>query len=300
MLSLTFPLFEKLSINHKQLIEKITRKFPPYSDFNFLSLWSWNINSATEISFINDNLIIKLSDYITNETIYSFLGNGGYPVACALFEFLKNRGENEIIKLVPEEVVKDNDIQNQFLVTEDRDNFDYILSTEQISLMVGKKLHQKRKKLNKFTENYNPKVIIKNIKEKNIELELLNFFNIWGKEQYKSTEKIENELNALLRLLNNPEFFGEIPIICVYENGNLIGFSIFELLDNHYAVGSFQKANIKYEGIYEFINQQLAFYALKNGYKYINIEQDLGIPGLRNAKQNYNPTFLKKYTISKK
>ena len=38
-----FPQFKKLELSDKEEVEKFTSKFPPYSDFNFVSMWSWDI-----------------------------------------------------------------------------------------------------------------------------------------------------------------------------------------------------------------------------------------------------------------
>jgi len=59
----------------------------------------------------------------------------------------------------------------------------------------------------------------------------------------------------------------------------------------------FEKAALKkeYTGIYQYVNQ--AFTAvLPEQYELINREQDLGDPGLRQAKESYRPVdFVKKY-----
>jgi len=38
-----FPQFKNLELTDKIDVEKFTSKFPPYSDFNFVSMWSWDI-----------------------------------------------------------------------------------------------------------------------------------------------------------------------------------------------------------------------------------------------------------------
>jgi len=86
----------------------------------------------------------------------------------------------------------------------------------------------------------------------------------------------------------------------IYNRHSLIGFTIFEILDNGYAVSNFQKVNLIYDGASESINYSLAKYLKKQGCIYINFQQDMGIPGLRRAKLDYDPTFLKKYIISPK
>ena len=50
-------------------------------------------------------------------------------------------------------------------------------------------------------------------------------------------------------------------------------------------------------GVYQYINQAFAS-ILPEKYKTINREQDLGDPGLRQAKMSYNPLdFIKKYKV---
>ena len=55
-------------------IEKITSDFPPYSDFNFVSLWCWNLTNKTQLSLLNDNLVIRMEDYTTADIFYMFIG----------------------------------------------------------------------------------------------------------------------------------------------------------------------------------------------------------------------------------
>jgi hypothetical protein len=55
-----------------------------------------------------------------------------------------------------------------------------------------------------------------------------------------------------------------------------------------------------YKGLYQFINQTFSSF-LPEKYETINREQDLGQPGLRRAKESYNPIgFVKKYRVSKR
>jgi len=65
-----------------------------------------------------------------------------------------------------------------------------------------------------------------------------------------------------------------------------------------YAILSFAKGNQNYFGIYQMLFKQTAMEFKKRGLKYINIEQDLGIPGLKFSKQQWNPVhYLKKFVI---
>ena len=55
-----------------------------------------------------------------------------------------------------------------------------------------------------------------------------------------------------------------------------------------------------YKGIYQFVNQAFAS-ILPESYEWINREQDLGIPGLRQAKESYRPVgFVRRWTARRR
>jgi hypothetical protein len=59
----------------------------------------------------------------------------------------------------------------------------------------------------------------------------------------------------------------------------------------------FEKALSEYKGLYQFVNRSFAA-ILPETYELINREQDLGDPGLRQAKLSYRPVdFVRKYTV---
>jgi hypothetical protein len=70
-----------------------------------------------------------------------------------------------------------------------------------------------------------------------------------------------------------------------------------ELAQGRVFVIHFEKAILKkeYRGIYQYVNQAFAA-LLPDRYELINREQDLGDPGLRQAKESYRPVdFVPKY-----
>jgi len=83
-----------------------------------------------------------------------------------------------------------------------------------------------------------------------------------------------------------------------YVEGEPAAYTLGEALawGRSFAV-HFEKALDKYKGIYQFVNQAFAA-ALPKYILYINREQDLGDPGLRQAKMTYRPCgFVKKYRV---
>src|SRR5574343_1109613 len=69
-----FPNFKNLELSDKKSIDNFTKKHPPYSDFNFTSMWVWNTTEEIQISILNDNLVVKFTDYLNGDHFYSFLG----------------------------------------------------------------------------------------------------------------------------------------------------------------------------------------------------------------------------------
>jgi hypothetical protein len=68
-------------------------------------------------------------------------------------------------------------------------------------------------------------------------------------------------------------------------------FSIGEALNPRTAVVHFEKAMTDYQGLYQLMNMWFCEYGLA-GFEYVNREQDLGVPGLRKAKESYLPDHM--------
>jgi len=83
--------------------------------------------------------------------------------------------------------------------------------------------------------------------------------------------------------------------------GRFEAFSIGSLLNKEtqapIALIHFEKANPEISGIYPAINQLFLANAWKDTL-YVNRENDMGLPGLRQAKKRYHPVrMIKKYTV---
>jgi len=297
-----FPNFKKLELGDKQDIEKRYCGTIVPSDYHFASLWAWDLNEDLEVSLLNDNLVVKFQDYQTSERFYSFFGKNNLENTLnTLLNFIKINGLGSKVSLIPEQNFEDSDftrLSESFDIQEDKDNFDYIFSVKDLLNYSGKKLYSKKKQLNKFLENYIKVTNVVTFETINpdIEKDVLGLLIKWSKIKVTRNEIEISALKKTLGLIPQIKFL----IFCVYIHDQLVGFSILEIMDKNHAIHSFQKADLSYVGITEFINNRIAQYLNKLGVAYINAEQDLGVEGLRRAKHSYNPTFLKKYTISKK
>lgn len=293
-----FPTFKQLELTDKKYIEKVTKEFPPYSDFNFTSLWVWNIRNTIKISTLNGNIVILFSDYVTNKKFISFIGK--QQVLATTFELLfysKKYLKKNFLKFIPEELTLFFTFKHSPLtVHQDRDDADYIYLTEHLATMDNWKKHSKGKSLRKHLScfpKYTVSVLsLKDIKKK----EFKNMFHTWSYSKHGDHAFDLNEFKAFQRFLTMPN--QSLFFIAIYVDNKLAGFSAYEKVHHQYAIAHFSKADSeKYPGIYEILNWEEGRVLHAKGVRFLNWEQDLGIEGLRYAKEKYKPLFLLKKII---
>jgi len=297
-----FPNFKKVEFSDREKVESFTHNIQPYSDFNFISLWAWDVDNQRMISTLNDNLVVLFTDYITNKPFLSFLGNKKPTrTAIELLEYSNTNSISPILQLVGEESVRNISNKN-LIVTPTRKDYDYIFSTTDLISMVGSKFGSKRNQLNKFRSRY-PKAFLKSeilgtsISKKHI-FSILEKWSI-QKRAEKKDDSIQ-EKKAIEKILENKNNSRLVLSYLKIEN-EFIGFSIDEILPDNYAMSHFLKADYTFKGVYDYMNNEIAKQLYSLGVKYWNWEQDLDIEGLKVSKQGYNPIkYLKKYSISYK
>ena len=69
-----FPQFKKIELSDRVDVEAHTSLFEPYSDFEFTCLWTWDMKGERMISELNNNLVVRFTDYNTHNPFLSFLG----------------------------------------------------------------------------------------------------------------------------------------------------------------------------------------------------------------------------------
>ncbi len=292
-----FPEFKKLELADKIEIEKITSMFAPYSDFNFVSLWSWDIFDEMRVSLLNDNLVVRFTDYLTDEPFYSFLGNNNSnETVKQLLALSLKEGIKLELRLVPEVSLTGLD-PKKYSFVEDRGNFDYIYSSENLAAFLGSEHSNSRRLIKKFATT-NGKIHHENLDLSliNTRMQILKLDNLW-KANKELNFASDNEEKALMRLLNSADYLKLINV-GIYIEDELVAFTLNEKLNNQYSMSFFAKFDIKYRGAYLYSMQVTSKKLLEHGIKFINCEQDLGLAGLRASKESLVPVFyLKKYTV---
>lgn len=296
-----FPQTKKLELSDRKEIEIITKQFPPYSDFHFNSIYSWDVYDSTQISKLNDNLIIKQIDCLTGEQFFSLIGTNSIPKTITeISSFLKQSGLLSTLKWVPEETVK---YLNGFAssVIEDRDYNDYIYDIPKMYDAIGSEYSNYRRHIGQFVKTYT-EINIRQIDltDNNIKILINKLFLAWTLKK-----EIENkfcdpliENKALNRLLSKADEFKSLYSIGIFYKDELMAFSINDIIENEYGCILFWKADTNFKGAYQFLMKENVNLFRSKQKKYFSLESDLGIEALRISKLKYRPAlFLKKYTI---
>ena len=299
-----FPQFKKLELTDREAVLAITTQFSPYSDFDFGSMWAWDFSERMFISNLNGNLVIKFTDYMNGEYFYTFIGREHVSkTANELISHATAIGIQTGLKLIPEVVALKLD-STLFSITEDSDNLDYVLSVEKLASYDGPELASKRRALNIFmrrTPNYRFEII--DLESEKVRYEIDKLFIVWHTQKIESGDLASDSAHEYTALKRCIASAGTLNLTAagLYIEDRLVAFWVLGLLNNGYSISHFEKADIKkYQGIFPFFKKLVAEHLLTQKITRINLEQDLGIPGLRQSKKAYFPVeFLHKYKVTR-
>ena len=178
-------------------------------------------------------------------------------------------------------------------VSEDRGNFDYLYSRQELAELAGKKFHKKKNLVNQFVHTYAHE-------QRTLTRELvplaMEILDQWRQDKSFRSNGTDGDYASAREAL---ELLGTLPLRgkIYYADGKPAAYCLGESVakGKMFAI-HFEKAIDHYKGIYQFMNQAFAD-ALPRFFINLNREQDLGDEGLRQAKMTYRPSgFVRKYS----
>jgi hypothetical protein len=167
---------------------------------------------------------------------------------------------------------------------------DYLFSVEKLAFYPGRHLSKKRNLVQQLLRQHDIESLKLDSVHKKDALKILNDWQI----EHGQVETDYFSCQEAIELLEKLELEG----ILLYVDGIPAGFVIGEYLTSKCFVIHFAKANANIHGLYQYLYQYQSKLLL-NVMDWINLEQDLGIPSLRQAKHSYLPDrMLHKYRIN--
>lgn len=181
--------------------------------------------------------------------------------------------------------------------TEDRDSFDYLYLRSALADLSGNRYHKKKNRVNYFVNRHQHTVEPYGTQHREGCLTLLDE---WRRVREKmESPSLAEEAMAAAEALELADVLG-LQGIVVLIGGEVKGFVLGEKLNDDTSVCHFEKADPFLEGLYQLIDREFCR-LLFTECTYVNREQDLGEPNLREAKLSYHPVELvKKYLVRKR
>jgi uncharacterized protein len=295
--------FKEITIADKGIFDEyFTCNHMNASEFTFTNFFMWRKEHRYQYSILDGSLV--LISFPRSGEPYAFfpLAKGKMEegvlnnILILLQEYFIKLDRQLVFKKVTEDQVKFLKACKDFLweVAFDRDHSDYVYKTQDLISLSGKKYDGKRNHINKFKSLYTFAFIEMNSSHKE---ECKRIHDEWCKAiETSNPQDFLSEKNASQELLDH---FEELNVkgCLIRVNDRFEAYSIAEQLNTETTVIHIEKGNFLFPGIYQVINQQFCENVWSHT-PYINREQDLGIEGLRKAKESYHPEFLvKKYIV---
>ena len=261
-----------------------------------------------EYSYANLNLwgrqrIAKLDRYFVlfsqfeRLSIYPFpIGSGDIrPVLDAVIQDARERGI--ICRLsgltAADTMLLEELYPGQFRFHPDRDRCDYVYDINDLADLKGRKYQKKRNHINRFWQTH-PNCTVQPITAENL-ADVEKMVACWFGSRLSDDPNNDYHLEkqALHRAFANMDKVGLEGLVLV-ENGNFLAMTMGSALSETTFDIHFEKALDYADGAYPAIAQAFAAH-LRSKYpqlQYLNREEDMGIPGLRQSKLSYFPHHL--------
>ena len=288
--------FRKLNLIDKKEYKNLLDDGKHGCGHTFQSLYIWGDQKGAII----DNHAVFLACF--DKCFYPFpVGVGDKKIVLdKIIEDSKERGIPCLLTgLIDEDVEILNTLYpDKFLIKETRASWDYVYNIDDLSGLLGKKYHKKRNHLNNFYKEYDG-YKVKEISPVVVE-DLKAFAKTWFKEKEEvSSEDYSLEKDALFCALDNYDALGFVGIYLEY-NGEIIAFTLASQKGSDTFDVHFEKALKSHQKAYPAINNEFAKF-IKERYpetKFLNREEDMGIEGLRKAKESYYPDHMVKRNVA--
>ncbi len=286
--------FKHISVDDREEYEKLlfTDTAGRGCEFSFANLYLWGRQTIAR----THGCILMFSQF-DRRSVYPFpLGDGDVKSALdAIIADSRERGiPCRITGIRPEQrELIEKCFPGKFRFHTDRGSYDYVYSIDNLAELAGKKYDGKRNHINKFKKKYS-EYLLEPINADNIAL-AEEMAHEWYKEKLSVNpdSDFHMEKAALSRALRDYEALGLEGLLLVLD-GKVIALTMASRLSPDTFDVHFEKALTGYDGAYAMINCEFAKYIKEKHpeIEYLDREEDMGLEGLRRAKESYHPHHL--------
>lgn len=173
---------------------------------------------------------------------------------------------------------------------EDRPNYDYVYRRQDLVELKGRDYHAKKNHLNYFHKNYQYEYVPLTSAMAEDAMRFIDEFNQRKEVPEHEMQMLKMEEQAMEDVFRNLEKVG-YTAGAILIDGKIEALTIGGTLNKNTITVHVEKANVNFRGLYQAINNEFCINVPPH-VKYINREEDMGIPNLRKAKLSYKPVKL--------
>jgi len=264
-------------------------------NYTFANLVGWQFWYYTEVCVLEKAVVLR----------YTFDGQRAYMVCTsedlslelieALFD--DSNGDLTLIGLEDSQVEQLSTLNSKLSTNVEpaRDQYDYIYRRTDLETLHGRHLDAKRNHINRFRAEH-PDFEYRPLTPEYFD-ECRRLTEIWqARTKFKgNSEAIDVEKQVMETIFSNWDALG-MTGGSIFVDGRMVAFTYGSAVTTDTLDVCVEKADRHVEGAFAIINQQFAEH-LPEQYIYLNREEDMGIPGLRQAKLSYHPEILLTYNV---
>lgn len=257
--------------------------------FNNMFFWSGYYGGLAQI----DGFVVQAAEHKGKLLCCMPIGEGDIaPVIEKLAQEAKRRGLGLRLRGITEEFRAriEASLSGKFSYTPYRDSYDYLYDIDVLTTLAGKKMQAKRNHCNRFISEHPDWRTIPVTAENIAECRALA--EVWY-EDHPQSSALAAERHALSLALEHYEALAMDGLL-LHDGERVVAFSLGARVSKTYYDVNFEKAFAEVTGAYALINREFARMVAEKypSVRWLNREDDMGVEGLRKAKESYHPTIL--------
>ena len=272
-------------------------------EYGFSSLYLWRKAYQHEVGEADGFLVVRLRGPLGHAYLYPTGGTDRTALLRDLSLDAAERGER--FRLTGMDADQAAELERRypgrFVITAERDSYDYLYDIDRLADLPGKKLHNKRNHISYFTktwEDWRFEPLCRDNLDECLAMDRDWYLQSREREGAEEAQDLNYENGAIRDAVNHFEELGmEGGLIRV--EGKVVAFTMGDPLGKDCYDVHFEKAYGDMRGAYPIINQEFARYVREKHpeVRWLNREDDMGVPGLRKAKESYYPDqMVEKYS----
>jgi len=288
--NVSMPEFRPIEKSDRGIFLQAFKNYPPdISEYTFTNLFAWRNYYRFEFGIVSGYILVRA--FIRDAFV--FLPPIGPGNEGAFLKKVIIETGSPFIR-VPEPLALMLKSESGLIVTADPDNSDYLFNVQDLILLAGRKYDGKRNLIHKFKSSYNYEY---SSFEGMFPRICLDFADEWCvMKDCEGEEGLKREREAVGEMCDS---FNEFSLLggAIRVSGKIKAIALGERLNHNTLVMHVLKADPSIQGLYQTMFNEFLLREVRS-FEYVNMEQDLGIEGLRKAKRSYQPVaMVNKYTI---